>query len=72
MRNKQLLIKEIVEANAFKSAYNYYLASARATNEVENTTQVMHNLNKVNETLRSLYRELEDLNKKILTDENVR
>jgi hypothetical protein len=69
MRNKQLLIKEIVEANAFKSAYRYYLASGRALHEVENTTQVQHNLKTVNATLRRLYREFEDLKLKRPIDE---
>ena len=69
MRNKQLLIKEIVEANALKSAYSYYLASERARNEVENTTQVKQNLYKVSATLRQLYSEFEDLNFKRLKDE---
>ncbi|MFP9098900.1 hypothetical protein ACLI09_07590 [Flavobacterium sp. RHBU_24] len=69
MRNKQLLIKEIVEANAIKGAYNCYLASGRAINEVENTTQVMQNLNTVSSTLRQLYSEFEDLKKNTSRDE---
>lgn len=64
MRNKQLLIKEIVEANAVKSTYNYYLASERSKYEVENTTQIQQNLKTVNATLRKLYREFEDLKKR--------
>ena len=69
MRNKQHLVKEIVEANAIKLAYNYYLATNVAGHEVENTTQILLNLKTVNVTLRRLYLEFEDLNKKRLKDE---
>lgn len=69
MRKKQLLIKEIVEANAVKSAYNWYLASDIAKNQVENTTQVKTNLKTISVTLRRLHTELQDLNNKRLKDE---
>ena len=68
MRNKQHLVKEIVEANAIKAAYNYYLASGRAKNEVENTTQTQLNLKTVNATLRRLYREFEDLKNRLIDE----
>jgi hypothetical protein len=69
MRNKQLLIKEIVEANAVKSAYNYYLASETSKREVENTTKIRQNLKTLNATLRQLYCEFEDLKLKRQEDE---
>lgn len=64
MRNKQHVMKEIVELCAIKASYNYYLASHIAQFEVENTTQVQQNLKTLTATLRGLYEELKDLNKR--------
>lgn len=64
MRNKQHVMKEIVELCAIKGSYNYYLASHSAQFEVENTTQVQQNLKTLCATLRGLYEELKDLNKR--------
>lgn len=64
MRNKQHVMKEIVELCAIKASYNYYLASHSAQFEVENTTQIQQNLKTLCATLRGLYEELKDLNKK--------
>ncbi len=58
MRNKQLLIKEIVELSAIKASYNHYLASGRSIFEVENTTQVHYNLCVISKSLRELFKEL--------------
>lgn len=57
MRNKQHLIKEIIELSAIKTAYNHYLASGRSVFEVENTTQLHYNLCVINRSLRELYGE---------------
>ena len=57
-----------MEANAIKAAYSYYLASGRAKNEVENTTQTQLNLKTVNATLRRLYREFEDLKNRLIDE----
>lgn len=69
MRNKQQLVKEIVELCAIKASYNNYLASAKAAIEVENATQVHLNLKTISATLRALYAELKDLNHKRPEDE---
>jgi len=61
MCNKQHLIKEIVQLNAIKASYKYFLGSERSMFEVENTTQVQHNLCVINRSLRDLYRELKEV-----------
>lgn len=61
MRNNQHVIKEIVQLNAIKASYKYFLASERSMFEVENTTQVQQNLCVINRSLRDLYKELQDI-----------
>jgi len=58
MRNKQHITKEIVELTVIKASYNHYLASGRSIFEVENATQLHHNLCVINKSLRQLYEEL--------------
>lgn len=62
MRNKQHLIKEIVELSAVKASCNHYLASGRSIFEVENTTQLHYNLCIINKSLRELYAALKRVN----------
>jgi hypothetical protein len=61
MRNKQHLVKEIVQLCAIKGSYNYFLASERSMFEVENATQVRINLSVINRSLSDLYKELKDV-----------
>lgn len=69
MRNKQHLIKEIVELCVVKSAYIGYLSLHTSQFEVENAAQVQQNLKTISATLRGLYTALEDLNNKRQEDE---
>jgi hypothetical protein len=61
MRNKQHLVKEIVQLCAIKGSCKYFLASERSMFEVENATQVQQNLSVINRSLRDLYQELKDV-----------
>jgi hypothetical protein len=61
MRNKQHLVKEIVQLCAIKGSYKYFLASERSMFEVENATQVQQNLSVINRSLSDLYKELNEV-----------
>jgi hypothetical protein len=60
MRNLDIIVKEIVEINEIKSAYNHYLSSHKSLTEVENTTQLQHNRLKITQSINLLYTELLD------------
>jgi len=61
MRNKQHLVKEIVQLCAIKGSCKYFLASERSMFEVENATQVQQNLSVINRSLSDLYKELNEV-----------
>ncbi|MHA3787482.1 hypothetical protein ACX0HA_04665 [Flavobacterium hauense] len=59
MRNLDIIIKEIVELSEIKSAYNHYLSSYRSLTEVENTTQLQHNIRIIAQSINMLYTDLQ-------------
>jgi len=61
MRNKQHIDKEIMQLNAIKASFNYFLGSDRSLLEVENTTQIKQNLKTINQSLSALYAEYNEV-----------
>jgi hypothetical protein len=68
MRNLDILMKEIVELNAIKSAYNHYLGSYRSLTEVENTTSVRRNRVATISSIRLLYAAIVEEKQAIIQD----
>jgi hypothetical protein len=64
MHTTTQITQEIAELHQIRSAYNYYLGSYDALQDVENTTYIMQNLKTIQLSIRALYTTLEAIRQK--------